>query len=106
LQTIFFHNDLLLIGAQNHNFSPSLPLQAFFHAIRPMLLEFDPQGSLTRRNLDDLRVAIVLTGRSSQYKWFLLNRIIFFIHFNMLFDFWRRGYTGDPWDRYYRQATQ
>lgn len=92
----FFHNDLLLIGVQNHNFAPSLLLQAFFQFIRPQLLSFDADESLVSRNLEPQRIGIVLTGRSSRIKYILLNRLIFFVHFNLLFDFWGQAYSSNP----------
>lgn len=92
----FFHNDLLLIGVQNHNFAPSLLLQAFFQFIRPRLLSFDADERLVGRNLEPQRIGIVLTGRSSRIKYILLNRFVFFVHFNLLFDFWGQAYSPNP----------
>lgn len=92
----FFDNDLLLIGVQNHNFAPSLLLQAFFHYIRPRLLCFDADERIVSRNLEPQRIGIVLTGRSGWLKYILFNRLVFFVHFNLLFDFWGKSYSPNP----------
>ena len=92
----FFHNDLLVIGVPIKNFAPSILLQVFFHRMRLRLLTLDKQGELKSRNWNHHKVAIVLTGHSSRLKYWLLNQFVFYVHFNMLFDFWGRHFTNNP----------
>ncbi|MFA6281938.1 MAG: hypothetical protein WCY05_05510, partial [Candidatus Omnitrophota bacterium] len=84
----FFNSDLILVGTPIKNFTPSILLQAFFQKMRHLLIKLDQNGSVLSRNWNGHNVAVVLTGRSGIWKYNLLNRFIFFAHFNLLFDYW------------------
>jgi hypothetical protein len=84
----FMESEGIILGAQNKNFSPSLHLQAFFHLMRPFLVTLEPNGKVLSRNFSNRTIGILLSGRSSKVKWYLLNQFIFFTQFNMLFDYW------------------
>jgi hypothetical protein len=89
----FFDNDLLLIGVPNKNFAPSVLLQTFFQKMRPRLMSLDKQGNIVSRNWTGNKVGIVLTGRSSYLKYLLLNQFVFFVQFDLLFDFWGKEFN-------------
>jgi len=91
----FFDNDLLLIGTPNKNFAPSILLQVFFQKMRYELISLDGEGKVLSRNFYNHNIGIVITGRSSQWKWWFLNRFIFFAHFDLLFDFWGKDYNDN-----------
>jgi hypothetical protein len=90
----FFHNDLLLIGTPIKNFAPSVLLQIFFQKMRHRLLTFE-NDVITSRNFTDKNVMFVISGVSSVWKWRLMNQFVFFIQFNMLFDFWGKAYNDN-----------
>ena len=84
----FFANDLLLIGTPNKNFTPSILLQSFFQKMRHKLLTIDHEGNVLSRNFYNHKVVVIVSGRSSKLKWYFLNQFVFFVHFDLLFDFW------------------
>lgn len=91
----FFTNDLLLIGTPNKNFVPSILLQSFFQKIRHRLLTIDDEGNVLSRNFYNHNVAVIISGRSSKLKWCFLNQFVFFVHFNLLFDFWGKNHNDN-----------
>lgn len=90
----FFNNDLLLIGTPIKNFAPSVLLQIFFQKMRHKLLTFE-NDKVVSRNFSGKNVMFVISGVSSIWKWRLMNRFVFFIQFDMLFDFWGPAYNDN-----------
>lgn len=90
----FFDNDLLLIGTTIKNFAPSILLQIFFQKMRHRLLTFK-DDKIVSRNFAGKNVMFVVSGVSSMWKWRLMNQFVFFVQFNMLFDFWGPKYNDN-----------